>query len=84
MDFRECANEGDRMEGVADLYHRKSIRKIHNEMWAGITLELDAWLKSSTGFPNHKRMIKNEEVPRESGVSPRIPRLCSIPTSYRS
>ena len=77
VNFGECANERNRMEGVTDLYHRETVGKFHDEMWADITSSSTLWLKSSTAFPNYKRMIKNEEIPRESGVSPRIPRLVS-------
>ena len=51
MNFRECANERDRMEGVTDPYHHETVGKFHDEMWAGITLELNALVEVIDGFP---------------------------------
>ena len=50
VNFRECANERDRMECVTDPYHRETVGKLRDEMWAGVTLELDALIEVINSF----------------------------------
>lgn len=51
MNFRECANEKDRMEGVTGPYHRETVGEFHDEMWAGVNLKLDGLVEIIGGFP---------------------------------
>ena len=49
VDFRECANERDRMKGVTDPYHHETVRKFHDVGW--YPLKLDAVVEVTDGFP---------------------------------
>lgn len=51
VDFCERTNEGYRMEGVTDPYHRETVRKLRNQMWPVGTLELNALVEIVNGFP---------------------------------
>ena len=50
MDFCKSTNEGDRMEGISDPYHRETVGNLRNQMWSVGTLEFNALIEIINGF----------------------------------
>ena len=74
VDFCKSTNEGDRMEGVTDPYHRKTVGNLCNQMRSVGTLEFNALIEIINAFPKpHANDQKRGDACRNS-FSPRLSR----------